>query len=162
MHHKVVKKIKDLIEENNFWYDYLEHSPVTTSEEAANIRPDKYTLEQGAKALIVRVKPRGDDKYFAMLIVPGNLKFDIKKAKEILNAKDIRFATEDEVSEITEGVKIGGVPPFGNLFNIPVFADKKIFDQKIIIFNAGDRKVSIALKTVDYKDLINPTLVDIT
>ena len=143
------------------WYEYFEHEPVRTSEEAAKIRTG-YTLAQGAKALIVRVKKSNADKYFAMLVIPGDLKFDIKKVKAILEAKDIRFATEDEVSDITKGIKVGGVPPFGNLFEIDVYADSKVFNNDKIVFNAGDKKASIAMNTGDYKLVVNPNVADLT
>ena len=160
--HPCVLQIKDVLEKNNTWYDYLEHEPVRTSEEAAEIRPKHYTIKQGAKALVVRVRKFGGEKYFSMLIVPGDLKFDINKVKALLDAKDIRFATEAEVLEITDGIKVGGVPPFGNLFGLEIYADKKVFENDTIIFNAGDKRVSIAIKTSDYKTLVDPQIVDIT
>ena len=159
--HKTVDTIKKLLEEKNMWFDYTEHEPVRTSEEAARVRPE-YTLSQGAKALIVRIRKYGGEKFFAMLVVPGDLKFDIEKAKNLFEAKDIRFASEDEVSEITGGIKLGGVPPFGNLFGLKVWADQKVFENDKIIFNAGDKRASIAITTDDYKTLVNPTIVDIT
>jgi prolyl-tRNA editing enzyme YbaK/EbsC (Cys-tRNA(Pro) deacylase) len=161
-YHKCVDKIRSLIEQNGMWYEYMEHEPVRTSEEAARVRPHEYTLSQGAKALIVRIKEYGGPKYFAMLVVPGNLKFNYEKTKELLNAKDIRFATEEEVGKFTEGIRVGGVPPFGNLFGLKVLADKKVFEQEKIIFNAGDKRVSIALHTQDYKKLVEPEIVEIT
>lgn len=160
--HSCVGRIKDLIQKNNMWHDYLEHEPVRTSLEAAKIRPDKYTLSQGAKALIVRIREYGGNKYFCMFVVPGDKKFAFNRTKEMFNAKDIRFATEKEVAEMTGGIKLGGVPPFGNLFGLKVFADKKVFDNEKIIFNAGDKRVSIALLTEDYKKLVDPKVVDLT
>ncbi len=160
--HKCVNKIKSLIEQSGMWFEYMEHEPVRTSGEAARIRPKEYTLSQGAKALIVRIREYGGNKYFAMFIVPGDRKFNYQKTKELLNAKDIRFATEEEVAEFTEGIKVGGVPPFGNLFNLKVFADHTVFENSKIVFNAGDKRVSIALHTEDYKKLVNPQVVDIT
>ncbi len=160
--HRCVSKIRNLLQENDMWYDYMEHKAVRTSEEAAEIRPDQYTLKQGAKALIVRIKKSGGVKFFVMLIVPGDLKFDIKKTKKLFTAKDIRFATKDEVLKITGGIKLGGVPPFGNLFNLEVYTDDKVFENDVIIFNAGDKKVSIAIKTSDYQELVKPQIVNIT
>ncbi len=160
--HPCVNKIKSLIEKNQMWYDYMEHKPVRTSAEAAEVRGDKYTQSQGAKALIVRIREYGGKKYFGMIVVPGDLRFDQKKAKEYLNAKDIRFATEDEVSEITDGVLVGGVPPFGNLFNLPVFVDNKVVENEVIVFNAGDKRVTIAIFTKDYQELVNPQVADLT
>ena len=85
-----------------------------------------------------------------------------KKVKEVFDAKDIRFATREEISELTNGVHIGGVPPFGDLFNIEVIADPKIFENEKIVFNAGDRCYSIAMKSEDYKKFINPKIENIT
>ena len=67
----------------------------------------------------------------------------------------MRFATEEEVDEITHGIKPGGVPPFGNLFGIQVITDPALFRNETIIFNAG-RTCSIAVKSVDYKRLVEP------
>jgi len=144
------------------WFDYMEHVPVKTSEEAARIRPKEYTLSQGAKALIVRIREYGGNKYFAMFIVPGDKKFNYQKTKKLFDAKDIRFATEEEVAGFTKGVEVGGVPPFGNLFGLKVFADQKVFNNDKIIFNAGDKRVSVAIFTEDYKKLVDPQVVDIT
>lgn len=160
--HPCVSKIRTLIEKNGMWCDYMEHQPVRTSQEAAAIRPDKYTLSQGAKALIVRIREYGGKKYFCMLVVPGDKKFAFQRTKELFNAKDIRFATEKEVADMTEGVKLGGVPPFGNLFGLQVFVDEKVIKNDVIIFNAGDKRVSIALRTKDYIKLVEPQVVDIT
>ncbi len=74
---------------------------------------------------------RADEGEFVMLVFPADQKFNSKKVLESLNIKNIRFATEEEVGELTSGVQIGGVPPFGNLFNLPVYADPSLFDNEI-------------------------------
>ena len=85
-----------------------------------------------------------------------------KKVKDYYKAKDIRFATEQEVLDLTNGVQIGAVPPFGNRFNLEVLVDPKLLKNEKIVFNAGDRSFSIAMKSEDYKKLVNPKIVDIT
>lgn len=70
--YKVTSQILNLLNTNGFWYEVYEHEPVRTSEEAAKVRPE-YTLKQGAKALVVRVKISKLDKKFVMLVVPGML-----------------------------------------------------------------------------------------
>lgn len=155
-YHITVSKIVNLLKENNLWFETFEHEPVHTSEEAAKIR-DGYSLKQGAKALIVRVKTAGE-KYFAMLVMRGDTKFDNDKVKSLLKAKDIRFATEVEVNEITNGIQTGGVPPFGNLFGIRVIVDRGLFSNEKIVFNAGDRRFSVAMRSDDYKVLVKPEI----
>lgn len=160
-YHSVVDQIKRLLSDNNFWFECFEHQPVKTSEEAAKVRTG-YSLEQGAKAIIVKVENNDKEKKFVMLVFPANLKFDNKKVKQLLNIKDIRFATEQEAYSITDGVELGGVPPFGNLFGLEVIVDPKLLVREKVIFNAGDRKVSIAMDTKDYQKLVKPRLADIT
>jgi prolyl-tRNA editing enzyme YbaK/EbsC (Cys-tRNA(Pro) deacylase) len=152
-HHEVVSQILALLKENNCWHETFEHEPVRTSEEAAKTRPG-YTLHQGAKAMIVRAK--GAQTRFVMLVLPADLRFDNAKVKSVLNAKDVRFATEAEVLELTRRVQPGAVPPFGNLFQLEVVADASLFENEKIVFNAGDRRFSVAMKSDEYKRIVNP------
>lgn len=135
------------------------HEAVRTSEEAAKLRPG-YTLQQGAKAIIIRAKIPNQGKKFLMLVMPADQKFDSAKVKKLTGAKDLRFATEAEVEEITDGVKPGGVPPFGNLFGLEVISDFTLYQNEKIIFNAG-RTSSIGILSADYKRIIAPLVAEI-
>ena len=125
-YHPVVTRITTLLTEHNVPFQAFEHEAVRTSEEAAATRPE-YTISQGAKALIVRIKkkgvPKDQEKQFVQVVVPGDVKFNPKKLCDVTNSKDVRFATEEEVAEITGGVQPGGVPPFGILFGLRVYVD---------------------------------------
>ncbi len=159
-YHPVVSKIVTTLEDNDCWYETFQHDPVRTSEEAVGTRPG-YGLEQGAKAILLRVKKSKKNKWFVMLVFPADRRFDNTTVKEYFDAKDIRFAMEDEVGELTDGVLPGGVPPFGNLFELPVYVAPELFNNEKIVFNAGDRRFSVAMLSEDYRKLVNPTVVDI-
>jgi Ala-tRNA(Pro) deacylase len=154
MYHPLTQTIVDLLTAYGVWFETFEHTPVHTSKEAAAVRPE-YTLSQGAKAIIVRVK-QGGNKFFVQVVMPGDTTFDVKKLKQLFGFSDVRFATTDEVSVITHGVLPGGVPPFGNLFGIPVYVDDSLFLNDRIIFNAGDRSFSVGMYTTDYADIVKP------
>ena len=155
--HDIFDKIVTELEKAGVWHQTFHHSTtVRTSEEAAAQRPD-YSLAEGAKALLVRLKISHKGKEFAMAVLPGDKKFDSKKLKLVAGANDLRFATEEEVHQITNGVKPGGVPPFGNMFGVQVFADEGVFENKRIIFNAG-RDVSIAMFSADYLTIVQPVV----
>ena len=164
IYHPVVARIVGVLTEKGCTFKTFEHEPVRTSEEAAAVRPE-YSLAQGAKALIIRAKMRetegGEVKTFAQVVVPGDARFDSRKTREVLGAKDIRFAFEEEVHSLTGGIIPGGVPPFGNLFGLAVYADETLLANEEIIFNAGDRRFSIALKTTDYIRVVEPRVVSI-
>lgn len=160
-YHPVTEQITDLLSQTNCWFQIFEHDPVRTSEEAARVRTG-FTLDQGAKAMIIKAKGPTNESKFVMLVLPGNLRFDNDQVKKTLQAKEIRFATEAEIAELTGGIQVGGVPPFGNLFGIEVIADPKLFRNEKIIFNAGDRSFSVAMKSRDYEKLVSPKVEKIT
>lgn len=160
-YHPVSYKITKLLEQDHCWFESFEHEPVRTSEEAARIRPG-YSLRQGAKAIILRVRGSANDRFFVMLVMPADRKFDKDKVKALFGARDQRFATEVEVAELTQGVEAGGVPPFGNLFGLRMVADPELFENEKIVFNAGDRRFSVAMRAEDYKRLVQPDIIEIT
>lgn len=160
-YHPTVKLITDLLLSHNYWFETFIHLPVMTSEEAAQMRPG-YTLEQGAKALIVKMEKRNKEMEFCMLVLPAHLKLDSKKVKQALDIKNLRFATEEEIFEITHGIQRGAIPPFGNLFNVKVYVDPLLFSNDKIVFNAGDRRFSIAMKSEDYKIIVKPIAIDLS
>lgn len=159
--HPTVATIRELLETHKMPYEFYEHDAVRTSEEAAAQRPE-YSLSQGAKALIVKYYGRGDvPDGFAMIVVPGDKSFDTKKARQVLKAKKIRFANQAESDELTDRIAFGGVPPWGNLFGIPVYVDRSVFNNETIIFNCGDKRASIAMKAKDWSQLVQPVLAEI-
>lgn len=159
-YHITVQKIKDILTEKELWFEIFEHEPVVTSEEAASIRTG-YELQQGTKALILKAKVGQKEKNFIMVIVPGDKKFNTSKLKSVFDISDVRFATEEEAAKITSGIERGGVPPFGNLFDLATYIDNTVFSNEKIIFNAGDRSVSIGMYSKDFKNIFPLHIGDI-
>ena len=153
--HPMTDQIKTLLNERGLWHEEFHHDAVTTSVEAAATRPG-YSLHQGAKALVMRCKPRGKPKQFILCVLPADMTLDNKQAKTALDAKDLRFATDEEVATITADILPGAIPPFGNLFDLPVVMDLGFDDVDTICFNAGDRRFSIGMKLVDYLAIVTP------
>ncbi len=153
--HTVVQNILELLDEENCWYQTFEHQAVRTSAEAAATRPG-YGLHQGAKAILLRVKRSKREKFFIMLVFPADRKFDSKTVKAYFQAQDIRFASTEEVLKLTGGVLPGGVPPFGNLFDLQVYVPPELLALERIVFNAGDRRFSLAMRSADYRHLVKP------
>ncbi len=160
-YHPLTKQITDLLTKNNYWYETFEHEPVFTSEEAAKTRPG-YTLHQGAKAILAKIEKKNKEEAYAMFVVPGDLRLDSKKIKLAIDVKNMRFASEEEMTKLTNGVQRGALPPFAHFFQLPIYVDKRLLDNEKIVFNAGDRRFSVAMKTKDYQELVHPQVLDIT
>lgn len=142
------QKLIDFLDQNSISYRRLTHAEVHTSAEAAAIRG---TLpSQGAKAMLFFA-----DKKPILIVLSGDLKISNSLFKKQFNIKDLRLATVTEVESIT-GTLVGAVPPFGNLFNVPVYVDDQLLNQPQIAFNAGLRTVSVIMKADDFVALVHP------
>ena len=141
-------KIKSFLDKNNVSYEFKEHEPVRTSEEAAAARGDDIRI--GAKAILLKA-----DKEFVMVVLSAAKKIDSKALKKVLGVKSLRFATSGEVEEKT-GCVPGGVPPFAHVFGLDLLVDKSITENEFMAFNAGEQTKSLKMKTQDYVHLLKP------
>jgi len=148
----ITYQVKQLLESHNVNYIVKEHEPTPTSQDSARARGEP--LKIGAKALIVKAK-----QGFIMAVLPADKKLDTKKLKIILGSKNLRFATQEELKEVT-GLPPGAVPPFSQFFNIPLLVDNSLFDEEYMAFNAGSLTVSIKMKTNDYQMIVKPQTAD--
>jgi Ala-tRNA(Pro) deacylase len=135
-------------------FEVLEHGPVRTSEDAARVRGTR--LEEGAKALVVRTADR-----YVHLVLPAHRRADNAALRALLGTRTLRFATPDELRELT-GCVPGAVPPFGNLFELPVFVDEELTALERIVFNAGSDAVSITMRAADFVRLSGATIAKFT
>jgi Ala-tRNA(Pro) deacylase len=150
MNESVFLRLERMLQERGVDFGVLRHQPVFTSEEAAAVRG--IALSSGAKALICRV----DDR-FVMFVIPANRKLDSKKVRQALGIHGLRFATREELKELT-GLPPGAVPPFGSLFGLPTYCDTLLAENERINFNAGDNSISVSLRYGDYLKVEHPIL----
>ena len=131
-------------------FEIIEHAAVRTSEEAARVRGTP--LEAGAKALVVRA-----DERFVHCVLPAHLRADNARLRALLGTRKLRFATPEELQALT-GCGPGAVPPFGNLFGLPVLVDEALCRNERVAFNAGSNTVSIAMRCDDLVRLAGATV----
>jgi Ala-tRNA(Pro) deacylase len=150
----VLERIQEKLTAAGITFGVLHHAPVYTSEEAAAVRG--VPLCTGAKALVVKA-----GEAFVLLVVPADRKLDSKKARASLSVKGLRFASREEVEQLT-GLTPGSIPPFGSLFGLPTCCDPALAHNEQINFNAGDHSVSVSMRCADYVAVESPRLADLT
>ena len=52
------------------------------------------------------------------------------------------------------------MPPFGNLYDVPVYADKTLVEDETIVFRAGTHTDTMSLSYADFERLVEPTLAE--
>jgi Ala-tRNA(Pro) deacylase len=148
------ERLEGWLKDRQVAFTVSRHEPVYTSEEAARVRGTP--LSSGAKALIVKAGDR-----FCMLVLPANRRVDSKKLRAALGVKGSRFATKEEVAQLTE-LEPGSIPPFGSFFGLETHCDSALSQNDSINFNAADHGVSIQMKYADYLVAEKPRIAELT
>jgi Ala-tRNA(Pro) deacylase len=154
MEDRVFDRLQDWLKQNGVPFTVLRHEPVFTSEQAAAVRGTP--LASGAKALVMKAGEK-----FVFLVLPADRKLDSRKAREGLGVKALRFASKEEVQNLT-GLQPGSIPPFGSLFGLPTYCDPALGENPSINFNAGDHAISIQMTYDDYIRVEKPQMISIT
>jgi Ala-tRNA(Pro) deacylase len=154
MAQEVFERLEQWLGGNNVAFTVLRHEPVFTSEQAAAVRGT--SLASGAKALIIKA-----GESFVLLVLPADRKLDSKKAREVLAVKGLRFASKEEVMNLT-GLEPGSIPPFGSLFGLATYCDRALGSNPTINFNAGDHAISLQMTFADYASVEKPTMTSFT
>ncbi|MEK6943469.1 MAG: amino acid--tRNA ligase-related protein, partial [Nanoarchaeota archaeon] len=141
-------KIKDVLNKEKIDFEVMEHKPVYTSRESAEVRGTE--LKQGVKALVCKT-----EEGFIQACVAANKELDVEKLQKLTLFKKIELSNPKDVKQVS-GCNIGSVPPFGNLFDVKVYFDKTVLDNDIVAFNAGSHTKSIKMKAKDLQKIVNP------
>jgi Ala-tRNA(Pro) deacylase len=148
----VAKRIENILKEGGFDHEIMDHGPVFTSEEAANIRG--VSLKSGVKALLLKTTDGG----FVMGLCPGDKRLDLKKIAKKEGVKKASLASKEEVLKIT-GCEIGSVPPFGYPKKLKTYMDRDVLENEWVNFNIGLHTKSASMKSADLRKLVNPVLM---
>ena len=151
MTNSVLDAIRDFLHRESIPFREVHHAPTFTSEESAKARGED--LRTGGKAIVMKV-----DADFRLFVLSAALKIDSAAIKQRFSAKKLRFATSDELLQLT-GLVPGSVPPFGEpILPFQLLADPSIQTQEKIAFNAGSLTDSIVMNTEDYLKIAKPII----
>jgi prolyl-tRNA editing enzyme YbaK/EbsC (Cys-tRNA(Pro) deacylase) len=140
----VLQSILGLLERSGVDYRHLTHEPTPTSEDAARVRGEPLAL--GGKALVIKAADR-----HVLLVISAARRLDSAKLRKTLGAKRTRFATAEELHDLT-GLVPGAVPPFGEpVLSLPLYVDASVLGNDRIAFNAGSLTDSIIMSVDDYR-----------
>ncbi|RMF82450.1 MAG: deacylase [Nitrospirae bacterium] len=145
------KKLKEFLDEKGIRYVTLHHSPAYTSQELA--AATHISGHVWAKTVIVDADGRE-----VMAVLPATERVDLDALAEVLGAKQVRLATEEEFRDRFPDCELGAMPPFGNLFGMEVVVAPSLADDETICFNAGSHQVAFKMAFEDFKGLVEPTI----
>jgi Ala-tRNA(Pro) deacylase len=141
--------LKQFLDSKQIKYIVMSHSLAYTTQGIAALAhiPGKGL----AKTVIVKI-----DGNLAMAVVPGSRHVDLAKLKSATGAKSVELAAESDFKDRFPDCETGAMPPFGNLYGMPVFADESLALDTEIAFNAGTHRELVRLAWEDFERLVKP------
>jgi len=150
-----VDRLRRFLEENHVKYVTMSHSPAFTAQEiAASAHVPGKEL---AKTVMVKLDGR-----MAMVVLSAPDKVSANRLKEISGAREVELASEREFADLFPRCEVGAMPPFGNLWDMPTFADAHLREDEFIAFNAGTHTELVRLAFSDFERLVHPTVADLS
>ncbi len=147
----LTKKLQNFLDSHHVNYRTIPHIPAYTAMETA--QKTHIPGREVAKTVIVKINGE-----LAMAVLPSDCNIDFKEMREELHTENIQLATEDEFKERFPDCEVGGMPPFGNLYDMRVYVSKELAEDEQISFNGGNHSELVQLDYNEFARWVNPKI----
>jgi len=147
------EKLEAHLREQKVPFQVQHHAVAYTAQEVA-------AAEHVPGRMLAKVVMVFADGELAMLVLPAPSRVDPGKAASALSAAEVRLAREEEFAERFPGCEVGAMPPFGNLYDLPLLVDASLAEDETIVFEAGTHTDTMSMKYADYERLARPKVAE--
>jgi len=144
-------KLKQFLDQNGVKYLTIQHSMAFTAQEMA-ARMHIHGWEM-AKTVILKADGR-----LVMVVLPAPMKVDVARMKDVLGAKAVSVASEADFGGRFPGCDLGAMPPFGHLYDMPLYSETRLSRDPSIVFPAGTHTEAIRMDYRDFERLAKPVV----
>ena len=148
----ILARLRETLDASGVSYTHHVHSLAYTAREVASA--EHIPIHEVAKVVVCL----GDHGY-AMAVLCADCLIDVMELRAALGFERLRLATEAELAELFPDCELGAMPPFGNLFGLPVYVDSAVAGEETIAFNAGTHRDVVLMRFKDYQNLVKPEIV---
>ena len=148
-------KFREFLDSHQIKYLVISHSVAYTAQGIAALV--HLSGKKLAKTVIVKI-----DGVLAMAVVPASLHVDLDLLRTAAGVGAVEVATEQEFKDAFPDCETGAMPPFGNLYDMAVYADTSFAENEEITFNAGTHRELMRMGWRDLTRLVDPQIVNLT
>lgn len=148
----VLSKLREFLDSQQVQYTHTVHPLAYTAREVATA--EHIPAREVAKTVVFL-----SEQGYGMAVLPADSVVDLEQLRLDLGVSRLRLATEAELGELFPNCELGAMPPFGNLFDMPVYVDSRLAAEELIAFNAGTHRDMIHMHYADFERLVNPLVV---
>ena len=146
-----VAKLKKFLDQHGIRYLLMSHAPAYTALEIA--QASHIPARELAKTVMVKI-----DGQMTLAVVPASEQVDLESLTAEANAREIQLAHEEEFEGLFPDCEVGAMPPFGNLWKLPVYASTTLAEDPYISFCAGSHHEVMTLAFEDFNKLVEPRI----
>jgi Ala-tRNA(Pro) deacylase len=147
------ERLSEYLKQNGVSFDIIPHRPAYTAHDVA-------AQERVPGKLIAKVVMVVADGKIVMLVLPATLQVDFDRMRELLHAQNVHLAQEHQFSHLFPDCDVGAMPPFGNLYNVPVYVERSLSEDEQIIFNVGTHTETMRMSYADFARLVKPVVAE--
>ena len=150
-----LSKLRTFLDSQHIKYLVISHSLAFTAQGIAALA--HVSGKKLAKTVIVKI-----DGILAMAVVPASLHVDLDRLRRLTGARTVGIASELEFKDAFPDCETGAMPPFGNLYDMAVYADASLAENEEITFCAGTHRELVRMNWLDMLRLVNPLIAELT
>ena len=148
----ILPQLRDFLDRHQVGYTHTVHPLAYTAREVAAV--ERIPTREVAKTVVFL-----SEQGYGMGVLPADSVVDLEELRMDLGLSRLRLATEAELADLFPGCELGAMPPFGNLFNLPVYVDRRMAAEDLIVFNAGTHRDVVHMHYRDFESLVSPAVV---
>ena len=150
-----LERVQTYLTRMNCAFEHDQHELAYTAREVAHI--EHISERTFAKSVIVH-----SETGFAMCVLPADRLVDLEQLRTTFGFHRLRLATESEIGDLFPDCELGAMPPFGTLYNLPVYVDESLAKDREVVFNAGTHHDAVRMAYEDFVRLASPQVCSFT
>lgn len=145
--------LKDFLSQNRVAHQVIQHPLAFTATSVAGAAhiPGK----EMAKTVVVNL-----DGHHVLAVLPAHRKVDLERLRQATGARSAQLVDERAFTGDFPECEPGAMPPFGNLYGLPVYVEPHLAEDVQIAFNAGTHTELIRMAYKDFERITHPTVVE--
>ncbi len=150
----LVERARRLLETDGVPYETLPHREAFTAQGvAAAAHVSGWSL---AKVLVVRAPSKGPVR----VVLPASCRVDAGALARALGESAVSFVSEPEMQSLFPDCDVGAMPPFGQLYGLPVYVDACFPKAREFDFQAGNHHEIVRIRYADFERLAHPQVAE--
>jgi Ala-tRNA(Pro) deacylase len=146
----IPSSLKAHLEKTHTNYSLVSHPPARSSQYAASLL--HISGKEIAKSVVLRA---GEQMLIAVL--PASYHINLKTLSSLVGAPT-QLPGEQECYKLFPDCQPGAVPPFGEIYGLPVYLDSSMAEDREVIFCAGTLSEGIRMTCTDFVRLVKPKI----